>query len=213
MSAKKPKIVQATDEDVAQYGSTASPGESSSAGQPAEGASAEMAPESDAVELSGESKLEADLAEMKDRFLRAKADYQNMQTRSSREHREALRFANAEFAKSLLAILDDFERAFEAAQSAESAQSVVEGVRMVYEHFLKVLKDQGVEPIEASDAVFNPHEHEALSQAPSDEHEAGAVMFVHQRGYRLHDRVLRPARVVVSSGPAQADQQADQEGD
>jgi len=196
MTEKDPEIIKPSDDDVAKYGR----GESAQAeqAQPADGASQQT------EGPTTEERLTAELADMKDKFLRAKADYQNLQTRSSRERQEAVRYANADFARELLTILDDFERAFEAAGSAETVEGVIDGMRILYDHFLKVLRDQGVEPIEADGAVFDPHEHDALSKAPSEEYKAGTVMFVHQRGYRLRDRVLRHARVVVSTGPAAA---------
>jgi molecular chaperone GrpE len=201
MSKKKPKIEIASEEDVAQYARPAESNEAEQAGEEQKGG----AP-TDVIK-----EAEAQIAEWKDKFLRAKADYQNLLNRSSKERIEATRFANADLARSLLTILDDFERTFEAARTAESIGAVVEGVRIVYDHLLKLLRDHGVEPIEAENQKFNPFEHEAMAQQPSDECPAGMVLSVQRRGYRMHERVLRPAGVIVSAGDGSERPQGDVE--
>jgi molecular chaperone GrpE len=142
------------------------------------------------------------IARLQDEKLRLQAEMQNVVKRAQREKQEALKYAEADFAKELLLILDDLERTRESAKTAENIQAVADGVRIVYEHFLKVLRARGVEPLEAAGKPFNPDRHEALLQQPSAEHPAGTVMQELQRGYVMHERVLRPARVIVSSGPA-----------
>lgn len=148
--------------------------------------------------------LQRELAELRERNLRLLAEVQNAQKRAQREKQEALRYAEAELARDLLVIIDDLERTLDAARSAGDAPAVVDGVRIVYEHFLKVLRQRHIEPIEAVGRPFNPALHEALLQRPSDEHPAGTVVEELARGYRMHERVLRPSRVVVSAGPAAA---------
>ena len=141
------------------------------------------------------------IARLEDEKLRLQAEMQNVVRRAQREKAEALKYAEADFAKELLVILDDFERTQESAKTAENVQAVADGVRIVYEHFLKVLRGRGVETVEAAGKPFNPDRHEAMLQQPSAEHPAGTVMQELQRGYAMHERVLRPARVIVSSGP------------
>ncbi|HUW83526.1 MAG TPA: nucleotide exchange factor GrpE [Phycisphaerae bacterium] len=202
MSKKKPRIEIASEEEVTQY---ARPAESSKVEQAGE--EQEASSQTDAVKDA-----EAQISQWKEKLLRTKADYQNLLNRSAKERREAVRFANADFARSLLTVIDDFERTFEAAKTAESVGAVVEGLRIVYDHLLKLLRDHGVEPIEAEDRKFDPFEHEAMAQQPSDECPAGMVLSVQRRGYRMHERVLRPAGVIVSAGdggePSQADTQS-----
>jgi len=190
MSKKKPKIEIASEEEVAQYAQPAESSEVEKAGE-----EQEAVPQTDTVK-----DVEAEIAQWKEKFLRAKADYQNLLNRSAKERGEAVRFANADFARSLLTIIDDFERTFEAAKTAESVTAVVEGLRIVYDHLLKLLRDHGVELIEAQNRKFDPFEHEAMAQQPSDECPAGMVLSVQRRGYRMHERVLRPAGVIVSGG-------------
>jgi molecular chaperone GrpE len=212
MSKKKPKIHVADEAETDKYGKSADSPEDAEAGKGSEtGASAA---EEETAEPSIEQ-LQTEVEQWKDKFLRAKADYRNFSKRSEKERNESMRFANADFARSLLTILDDFERTFDASESTESAESVAKGLRIIYDHFLKLLRDRGVEPIEAEAKVFDPFEHEAVGQESSDECPAGTVMKVQQRGYRMHERVLRPARVVVSSGPAgsEAEQQRGKEVD
>ena len=149
------------------------------------------------------------LAELKNRvgsleeaLLRGKADFANLQRRSANEKAEAIRFANAELLRSILHVLDDFDRTIEAADKADDAKVVVVGVRLVHANLWKSLGQFGLESIEATGRMFDPSIHEALLQQPAAEHPPGTVLTQVSRGYRLHDRVLRPARVIVAGAPA-----------
>lgn len=146
--------------------------------------------------------LRREVQELRDRNLRLLAEMRNTHARLQRDKVEALRFAEAEFARELLVVLDDLERMQDSARSGESLQPVLEGVRIVREHFQNVLRKRGIQQIEAVGKPFDPELHEALLQQPSDEFPAGTVVQELARGYRMHDRVLRHARVVVSTGPA-----------
>ena len=170
-------------------------------------------PEPDAVDrqtadAGGQSELDVlrrEVEELRDKNLRVLAESRNLQQRAQRDKAEALKFAEADFSRELLVVLDDLERTQESAGAVTDVQAVTDGVRIVYEHFLKVLKGRGIEPIEALGTPFDPAVHEAIMQQPSDEHAAGTVMQEVARGYKMHDRVLRPTRVVVSSGPARSE--------
>ncbi|UCE59969.1 MAG: nucleotide exchange factor GrpE [Phycisphaerales bacterium] len=160
--------------------------------------------------------LQAKVASLEDSLLRAKADYQNLQRRSTQERSEAVGFANAELMRSLVGVLDDFERSLEAAQDSDNLASVVDGVRLVYDNFLKALRLHGLESIQAAGEAFDPHIHEAMMQQPSDDHPSNTVLQEVAKGYRLRDRILRPAKVIVSKAvedqeEAQEDAPADQE--
>ncbi|MBN2446262.1 MAG: nucleotide exchange factor GrpE [Phycisphaerae bacterium] len=159
---------------------------------------AESEPELSELELA-----QREVAELNDKNLRLIAELRNTQQRLERDKGEALRYAEAGFARDLLIILDDLERTQRSASEADNVQSVADGVRIVYEHFLKVLKDRNIEPIDAVGQTFDPDLHEAMLQRASSEHASGTVMEELTRGYRMHGRVIRPARVVVSSGPAE----------
>lgn len=184
--------------------------------QPAhvEAAQATVSPEAPTIEADELAALRREVDELRDRNLRLMAELQNLHKRAQREKHEALRFAEAELARELLVVVDDLERTMESARTATDAATVAEGVRIIYEHFLKVLKSCNIEPIQAVGRPFDPTFHEALLQQPSDEHPAGTVIQELARGYRMHERVLRPSRVVVSSGPptsAQASQSESEE--
>ncbi|MGD8451861.1 MAG: nucleotide exchange factor GrpE [Phycisphaerae bacterium] len=160
--------------------------------------------ESDAAETPVDplTALQQENEALREEKLRLVAETRNLQQRAARERAEALRYAESDFARELLVILDDLERTRDSAAGAENVAAVADGVRIVYEHFLKVLKSRNIEPIEAAGRPFDPSFHEAMLQQPSDEHPAGTVMQELARGYKMHERVLRPARVIVSSGPA-----------
>lgn len=148
------------------------------------------------------AQAERERDELKERNLRLIAEGRNQAARFQREKTEALRYAEADFARDLLVILDDLERTLESARSGADAAALIDGVRIVHEHFLKVLKDRRVEPIESVGAEFDPTYHEALMKQPSDDVPAGRVIQEVAKGYRMHERVLRPSRVIVSGGPA-----------
>lgn len=142
--------------------------------------------------------LQARIDSLEDSLLRSKADFQNLQRRSANERNDAVRYANADMMKSLLGVLDDFERSLTAAQQADIASPVLDGVRLIHANLQKALFDFGLEPIEAKGRQFDPTIHEALLHQPTGEVPPGTVVEQVARGYRLRDRVLRPARVVVA---------------
>lgn len=171
----------------------------------AEGAAEGEVEGADEVTAEGADEVAAvrrEVEELRDKNLRLVAETQNLQKRALREKQEALRYAESEFARELLVVLDDLERTQESAKTATDVKSVADGVRIVYENFLKVLRQHEIEPIDALGKPFDPTYHEALMQQPSDKHPAGTVMQEMARGYTMHQRVIRPSRVVVSSGPA-----------
>ncbi len=146
--------------------------------------------------------LRKEVAELRDKHLRSLAEAQNLHKRAQREKQEAIRFAEGELVRELLVVLDDLERTLASAKSGADAAALTEGVRIVYEHFVKVLAAHGVAALEATGKPFDPAFHEALMQQPHDTVPAGAVIQEATRGYRMHERVLRPSRVIVSAGPA-----------
>lgn len=204
----KKKIVIPSEEDVARFGggqkSTEMPGSpegaptSEAATPPAGETPPELAP-SAADQAASPETLNAEAEQWKDKFLRAKADLLNYQRRAEKERAESLRYANAGLVKALLPVLDDLERVVAAAaEHKNDPEALVAGLRLTLENCLKTLKSFGVEPIEAAGKPFDPNQHEAIMQQPSDEHTAPTVLSEMLKGYRLHERVLRPSRVVVS---------------
>jgi molecular chaperone GrpE len=132
-----------------------------------------------------------------DALQRLKAEFENYKKRVSRDQAEFVRLASERLVKQLLPVLDDLERALEAAAEHEEAK-LEEGVRLVHRSLADALAREGLVEVE-TDGAFDPHTQEALLAQPSEADE-GAVIQVLQKGYKLGDRVLRPARVVVSSG-------------
>ena len=142
--------------------------------------------------------LQAERDELFDRLQRLAAEFDNFRKRSARDAAATLGRANERLVKELLPVLDDLGRALEAAEEHEGAK-LEEGVRLVHRSLADLLAKEGLAEIE-TDGAFDPHVHEALLSQPSDAEE-GSVIEVVQKGYKLGDKVLRPARVVVA-GPA-----------
>jgi molecular chaperone GrpE len=141
-----------------------------------------------------------ELTRQRDEYLdslqRLKAEFDNFRKRTARESAAQSARASEALVKELLPVLDDLERALVAAEEHEEAK-LEEGVRLVHRALADVLARTGLVEIE-TDGAFDPHVHEALLTQPADDAEAGSVVQVLQKGYRLGDRVLRPARVVVA---------------
>ncbi len=148
-------------------------------------------------------------AKLQDENMRLAAEVRNTHQRAQREKADALKYAEADFARELLIVLDDLERTLQSARDGANQEALADGVRIVYEHFLKVLDGRHIKPIEAVGKKFDPHFHEAMMQQPSDDHEAGIVLQELQRGYVMLGRVIRSTRVIVSSGKAPADADTD----
>ena len=165
-----------------------------------------QAPEEQPVEEGGGDRLAvlaAERDEAVDRWKRAAADFENFRKRSVREREELVTLANERLVKDLLPILDDLERALEAAAQHQEAQ-LEEGVRLTHRALAALLERNGVKEIETG-AKFDPHVHEALLTQPS-EAEEGSVIDVVQKGYTLGDRVVRPARGVVAAARPESDE-------
>jgi molecular chaperone GrpE len=141
--------------------------------------------------------LQAERDELFDRLQRLAAEFDNFRKRSAREAAVTIERANERLVKELLPVLDDLARALEAAAEHEEAK-LEEGVRLVHRSLAGLLAREGLAEID-TEGQFDPHVHEALLSQPSDADE-GAVIEVVQKGYTLGDKVLRPARVVVSAG-------------
>ena len=127
---------------------------------------------------------------------RIQAEFENYRKRAAREQERLITHAHERLVRELLPILDDLERALDAAERHEEAQ-LVEGVKLVEQSLRNALRKEGLLEIE-TDGTFDPHVHEALLTQSSDDAEPGSVLEVVQRGYRLGDKVVRPARVIVA---------------
>ncbi len=155
---------------------------------------------SQSEEKTPEECLQAQLQEMKDRWLRAEAETENVKKRLVKEKEDGLKYANSAFAKELLSLADNFTRAFEyAPQDPEATlKSFVDGIRLVESDLQKVFQQFFIHPINPLGEKFNPHLHQAMFEVETLENEAGTVVQVLQPGYQMHDRLLRPALVGIA---------------
>ena len=146
----------------------------------------------------------AKAAEHWERLVRQSADLENYKKRAARERQDAIKYATESLMQKLLPVLDNFEAALAAVQqgNAENTQSLLTGVSMIQQQLKSVLTESGLEEIESHGKPFDPNIHEAVSQAESAEHPEGHVMQQLRKGYRLRERLLRPATVVVAKTPA-----------
>ncbi len=152
--------------------------------------------------------LEADLAAAReearqshDRWLRERADLENLKRRTERERADVIKFGNERLLKDLLPVVDNLERAVAHARGGGNGHPLVEGVELVLKALLDILERNGVTRIETRGVRFDPAHHEAMAQVESAEHDPQTVVAEHQAGYRLNDRLLRPALVSVAKGP------------
>ena len=143
-----------------------------------------------------EEQRDESAAEVDDRLLRLAADFDNYKKRAAREREEYVALANLRLLAELIPVVDDLERTLAAAEQHEEAQ-LEEGVRLVHRSLAALLERHGITAIETEEK-FDPHVHEALLSQPSEEAESGSVLDVVQKGYKLGDRVVRPARVIVA---------------
>ncbi len=157
--------------------------------------------------------LKAAVAEANDRVLRAQAELENFRKRVYRQMDDERKYASLPLLRDLLPVIDNLDRAIQAAEQNENSTSLLEGVTMVAQQFSAVLEQSHCKKIDAEGATFDPHLHEALAQQPSEEHPAGSVLEVMQIGYQLHDRVVRPSQVFVSAGTPEQDTNETTEND
>jgi molecular chaperone GrpE len=146
--------------------------------------------------------LQADLDRFRELALRSQADFENYKKRSTREKEEAIRYANSSLLERLVAIIDNFELGLTAAKQQGENSPIYSGMVLVQKQLTDLLAENGLEPIEAEGKMFDPNLHEAIAHEPSDGVAEGTVLRQMRRGYRFKDRLLRPARVIVSSGMA-----------
>ena len=144
--------------------------------------------------------LAAELEKFRDLALRSRAELDNYRKRVVREKEEAIRYANARLLEDLLPILDAFELGLQAAQGGGDSGSLVEGLVMVRRQLDEFLRSHGAEAVEAEGVAFDPNFHQAVAHEPSDDVAEGDVIRQVRKGYKLKDRLIRPAMVFVSKG-------------
>ncbi|MEM7009993.1 MAG: nucleotide exchange factor GrpE [Verrucomicrobiota bacterium] len=162
-------------------------------------------------ELDPMAKLEQEAEKWRDLATRSQAELENFRKRMAREKADAIKFGNSALIESLLPVIDNFNFGLQAARQEDESGVVYQGMSMVYKQIEDFLSDQGVEEVPAEGKPFDPNLHEAVQQQASDEVENGVILSVIRRGYKLHDRLLRAANVVVSTGPAAAEEEGEAE--
>jgi len=150
--------------------------------------------------------LEEEKKELNDRLLRKAAEFENLKRRTAREKEEAVKYGSAAILSSMLEVLDNFDRAVEMEPNADDFHSFFEGIRLIDKNLKEVLKMHGLEEINPVGEKFDPFFHEAMMREETDEVEDNTILEVFQKGYRLKDRLLRPARVKVAVLPSVSDE-------
>lgn len=165
----------------------------------------EAPPETALPQAPAEPPAEQRAAEYLDMLQRLKAEFENYKKRVRREQAGTIKFANEQLLLKLLPVLDNLQRGMDASRQAGLDESIIEGIAMVERQFLDVLSDYGVAPFESLNEPFDPNRHEAMTALERDDVDEDTVIMEMQRGYGIHDRVLRAARVIVSRKPATAE--------
>lgn len=151
------------------------------------------------VEVSEVDTLKAQLDEMEDKFLRAQAEVANISRRNKAEHESLVKYRSQDLGKKLLPVMDNLERALQTEVKDDQGASLKKGVEMVLESLAVALKEEGIKEIPAQGEAFDPNIHQAVQTIPaSDDAPSDTIVEVLQKGYQLHDRVLRPAMVIVA---------------
>ena len=146
------------------------------------------------------TKITAELAEMKDKYLRLYSEFENFRKRTQKEKSELLVTASERVIVDLLSVVDDFERGMKANEEVDDISVIKEGISLVYEKFAKLLKNKGVEPIDAAGNDFDTELHEAITQIPSPSEEMkGKVIDEVEKGYKLGEKVIRYSKVVIGA--------------
>lgn len=148
------------------------------------------------------ARKDEEIKEMQDRMMRAVSEAENTRKRLERERREAVCFANENLLRSILPVLDNLERAVQHSEQSPSPKTLLEGIRMTHKGFVDTLNRFGCVPFESVGKPFDPNYHEAVLQEENADHPENTVVQELEKGYSLNERLLRPAKVVVSKAPA-----------
>lgn len=150
-------------------------------------------------------KLQFELKAEKDKALRLSAEFENYKKRTSREISEFRKYANESVFKKLLTVMDNLERAIDSGAQQNDQASILEGIQLTHKELIKLFEAFSIKPVEALGVPFDPTFHQAVTQQESDEHPDNSVLNELQKGYTLHDRLLRPSMVVVSKSVVKQD--------
>jgi molecular chaperone GrpE len=153
---------------------------------------------------TSEDKVEESLSEQEelqiyqDKYIRLAAEFENYKRRAQRDQSDAIRYANEGLLKNLLSTLDNLERAIQCGKDAGASGALLEGVELTHKQFLETVEKLGVRQVSSTGSLFDPNMHQAVAQVESETAEPNTVVEEFQKGYFLHDRILRPAMVTVA---------------
>ena len=149
-------------------------------------------------------KLQSENEELRDRVLRIQAELENFRRRTQKEAVDGMKYQSLPLIRDILPGMDNLKRAIDAVEQSGDTQNLVDGIKMVSQQLYDALKSHAAEQINPEGQTFDPNLHEALSQVPSAEHEPMTICQVVEVGYRIHDRIIRPAKVIVTCAPPEA---------
>jgi molecular chaperone GrpE len=147
---------------------------------------------------SQEKQAQEELQIYQDKYIRLAAEFENYKRRAQRDQSDAIRYANESLLKKLLSTLDNLERAIQCGKDAGTTGSLLEGVELTHKQFLETVEKLGVRQVSSTGSLFDPNMHQAVAQVESETTEPNTVVEEFQKGYFLHDRILRPAMVTVA---------------
>ncbi|MGV7227775.1 MAG: nucleotide exchange factor GrpE [Nitrospirales bacterium] len=147
---------------------------------------------------SQEKSVQEELQIYQDKYIRLAAEFENYKRRAQRDQSDAIRYANESLLKNLLSTLDNLERAIQCGKDAGASGSLLEGVELTHKQFLETIEKLGVRQVSSAGSLFDPNMHQAVAQVESETVAPNTVVEEFQKGYFLHDRILRPAMVTVA---------------
>ena len=147
---------------------------------------------------SQEKRAQEELQIYQDKYVRLAAEFENYKRRAQRDQSDAIRYANESLLKNLLSTIDNLERAIQCGKDAGASGSLLEGVELTHKQFLETVEKLGVRQVSSTGNLFDPNMHQAVAQVESETTEPNTVVEEFQKGYFLHDRILRPAMVTVA---------------
>lgn len=151
--------------------------------------------------------LQEQVEEQKNKYVRLMAEFENFKRRKDEERKRLIRSANEELLTEFITVKEHFDRALDTARTAENVEAVIDGMQMIYDSFIDIFTRNGVEEFAEKGEEFDPQFHDALMKQPDAEIEEGKISTIYEKGYMLHDKVLKHAKVVVSAGPPSQEQE------
>lgn len=148
--------------------------------------------------LSPEQQAQEELQIYQDKYMRLAAEFENYKRRAQRDQSDSIRYANESLLKNLLSTIDNLERAIQSGKDAGTTGPLLEGIELTHKHILETVGKLGVRQVSSTGGVFDPNIHQAVAQVESETAEPNTVVEEFQKGYFLHDRILRPAMVTVA---------------